>query len=206
MDDANLPEPKRLRKGSPPRRPLTEARREKFLGELRTNGGLVRRAAQAASPHSTGARGALQTFRDEAARNPEFRAAWEDAEADGLAALESEAVRRAYSGWQERPILDKDGNTRGHVHKYSDRLMEIILKAKLPEYRDRAYLDVNADAHVDASVRASVDVRLTALMREMTNEELGEMQGYLEGAARLYETVEHRLAVEGRALQLPRLE
>jgi hypothetical protein len=168
---------------------------------LRTNGGLVRRAAQVASPHSTGGRGALQTFRDEAARDPEFATAWEQAEADGLAALESEAVRRAYSGWQERPVVDKDGNTVGHVHKYSDRLMEIILKAKLPEYRDRAQLDVNAEARVDANVGGQIDVRLAALIREMSREERDELRALVAASARLHERVEQRLVLHGRVPQ-----
>jgi hypothetical protein len=64
-----------------------------------------------------------------------FRAAWDEAMEIGTAALEGEAVRRAYHG-VEVPVFYK-GVQCGSVTKYSDKLLMFLLKARNPaKYRD----------------------------------------------------------------------
>jgi hypothetical protein len=64
-----------------------------------------------------------------------FAAAWEEAEALGVSAVEDEARRRAYEGWDE-PVFHK-GAVCGTVRKFSDTLLIVLLKAHRPEkYRE----------------------------------------------------------------------
>jgi hypothetical protein len=70
-----------------------------------------------------------------------FAAAWEHALSEAADLLEAEAWRRAYDGWDEpvygRVGKDQDGQV-GIVRKYSDSLMNTLLKGHKPEkYRER---------------------------------------------------------------------
>lgn len=77
--------------------------------------------------------------------DPAFAAAWEQALEDAADRLEAEARRRAYEGWDE-PVFgrvgkDQDGQI-GLVRKYSDSLMQTLLKGAKPEkYRDRQQIE-----------------------------------------------------------------
>lgn len=72
---------------------------------------------------------------------PEFAASWDEAVEQALGLLEAEAWRRAVDGVEE-PIVgrvgkDEDGIVT-YVRKYSDSLMQTLLKAHRPEkYRER---------------------------------------------------------------------
>ena len=69
-------------------------------------------------------------------RDPVFAAAWRKAFAEGTAALEDEALRRAVEG-TEQPIYYA-GQLVGSTRVYSDRLLMFLLKARRPEkYRER---------------------------------------------------------------------
>jgi hypothetical protein len=61
----------------------------------------------------------------------------------GVAALEDEARRRAYEGWEE-PVWHKGVNC-GTVRKFSDTLLIVLLKAHMPEkYRENIKIDLNS--------------------------------------------------------------
>jgi len=70
---------------------------------------------------------------------------WKEREADALEAfrdsVEMGAITRARDGWDE-PVFQQGGQV-GTVKKFSDRLMEVVLKRHRPEYRDRATQDLN---------------------------------------------------------------
>lgn len=69
-------------------------------------------------------------------RDPEFKAAWDEAQALGIDAQEDEAARRAFEGYLE-PVYYL-GNVVGHVRKYSDGLAQFLLKGAKPEkFRER---------------------------------------------------------------------
>lgn len=172
---------------------MTAARKRRFLEELARHG-IVVEAARAVSPGADPCRGAVRSFQDERNRDAHFSAQWDEALELGVAALEREAHRRAVEGWVERGVFDKTGRRVGDVVRYSDRLLEVMLKARRPEYRDR--VDVSAQT----TVHARVDVRLSALVREMTREERDEMRQLLAGFRRLQERVEQRLALVGRTV------
>lgn len=116
---------------------LTAERKALFIAELARHGVLAR-AARAASPQSPDQSGALQTFRDERARDMQFSADWDAAMESARAEVEHEIYRRAQEGWQE-PVYG--GRYReqvvGTVTRYSDRLLELRAKALMPVYRDK---------------------------------------------------------------------
>lgn len=64
-------------------------------------------------------------------KDPELRAAWEAAIEVSVDKLELVARDRAIKGVKE-PVYYK-GDVVGHVHKPSDRLMELLLKAHRPD-------------------------------------------------------------------------
>ncbi len=83
-------------------------------------------------------------------KDPEYRAAFEQAKENATDVLEAEAHRRAVEGWEE-PVGWYKGQAGGTVRKYSDVLLIFLLKGLRPErYRER--LDVRGVlAHLDVS-------------------------------------------------------
>lgn len=118
--------------------------REKFLDGLRR--GLTVKAAAEAAAHPA------VTFFALAARDPEFAEQKRLAMEVGTDLLEEEASRRGRDGWLE-PVVGKvapgiDGHVVGpdgepmYIRRYSDRLMEVMLKGRRPEYRDNPRIDI----------------------------------------------------------------
>lgn len=71
-------------------------------------------------------------------REPKFAARWDEAVAMGADALEQEARRRGFQGWEE-PLYHKGRLTGDVVRKYSDTLLIFMLKGALPDkYRERS--------------------------------------------------------------------
>lgn len=71
-----------------------------------------------------------------------YREKFEDASRIALGILEDEAQRRAVHGWEE-PVYYK-GELMGHIRRYSDTLLIVLLKANAPEkYKDRLYNEHN---------------------------------------------------------------
>lgn len=62
--------------------------------------------------------------------------------------LEAEVHRRAVDGWDE-PVYQK-GEMVGLIRRHSDRMLELLIKKNIPEYRDKV--------SVDASVKGGVMV------------------------------------------------
>lgn len=85
-------------------------------------------------------------------KDPEYAAAFADAEEKSVDALEAEARRRGIYGTEE-PVYH-NGQIVGSIRKYSDTLLIFLLKGAKPQkYRDR--VDISMD------VRSALD-RLTA--------------------------------------------
>ncbi|MBV9843410.1 MAG: hypothetical protein JOY99_18050 [Sphingomonadaceae bacterium] len=64
-------------------------------------------------------------------RDPEFRAAWEQAIREGYEKLQLIAMERAMNG--ERKAVRKDGKIVGYDRHYSDRLILTLLAAHKPK-------------------------------------------------------------------------
>lgn len=79
---------------------------------------------------------------------PDFAAAWDEALEVACDALELEARRRAFIGTLE-PVFYK-GQEVGGVRKYSDTLMQMLLKAHRPgKFRDRQ--EITGSLNIDVS-------------------------------------------------------
>jgi hypothetical protein len=107
---------------------MTRRARENFLEELQRSANVTAAATSA---------GISRTCAYEhKASNAVFSAAWDEAIGIATDALEAEARRRAVTGVEE-PVFYL-GNECGKIRKYSDRMLEILLKGHRPEkFRER---------------------------------------------------------------------
>lgn len=84
----------------------------------------------------------IATVRAWKQKNPEFSLAWIEATQAYRESLEHEAYRRAVNGTL-RPVYYK-GNEVGSVREYSDRLLELLLRANDPQkYGNRSQVDID---------------------------------------------------------------
>lgn len=107
---------------------LTSDARARFLESLRASANVSKSAESI---------GVSRTCVYEHKANDEaFAAAWDDAIEEATDALEAEARRRALEGWDE-PVWHH-GIQCGVVRKYSDRLLELMLRAHRTRYRSQS--------------------------------------------------------------------
>lgn len=107
---------------------FTDRAREKFLAVLRETCN-VSEAARAIGV----SRRAVYDWRE---AHADFRADWEDAEQEAADKLEREAWRRAVEG-TDKPVTFHGAITATYK-EYSDRMLELLLKAHKPEkYREK---------------------------------------------------------------------
>jgi hypothetical protein len=84
-----------------------------------------------------------------------FAAAWDSALDEAADLLEAEAWRRAHEGWDEPvygrlPGKDAGEGQIGIVRKYSDSLMQTLLKGHKPEkYRERQDIALSGGVQVE---------------------------------------------------------
>lgn len=102
---------------------LLYKQKELFLENLAMNGNVTLAARAAGWKYPTVA----ERYR---AEDDRFAEAWVDALSQATDAMEYEARRRAMEGWDE-PVWYM-GEQVGSVRKYSDRLLEMMLKAHRP--------------------------------------------------------------------------
>lgn len=103
-------------------------KKEAFLAAYRENGNITLSAEQIGI--------ARRTHYDWLASDPDYAAAFADAENHAIDRLEQEARRRAVEG-TEKPVY-QGGKRVGAVREYSDTLLIFLLKGARPEkYRER---------------------------------------------------------------------
>lgn len=102
-------------------------RKAKFLLLIQNTGMLQRSARQAGVSPST-VRSHLKT-------DPTFKAAYEEARQDYIEQVEREAHRRAIDGWDEE--VYQQGEYVGTVRKFDSRILELMLKRYVPEYKEK---------------------------------------------------------------------
>ena len=117
---------------------LTDERKQKFL-TVYADLGRLNEAARAVDL-------CPETIRVARKEDDEFSAAVAEAYRDFCDTLEKEAYRRAVEGWEE-PVF-QGGVLVGTVLKRSDRILELMLKRHIPEYRDRQTVDMNLSGGV----------------------------------------------------------
>jgi hypothetical protein len=101
---------------------LTIRAREKFLEHLAKTANVTESAKLIGM-----ARNSMYDARD---RDESLRQAWDEAIEIATDALEKEARRRALQGWDE-PVFYR-GEQVGKMRIYSDRMLELLLKAHRP--------------------------------------------------------------------------
>lgn len=108
---------------------FTEERQHKFLQELARTG---------LRGHSADVAGVTaDTVRRLEEKDPEFKALAVEAKDFFVDGLEAEAIRRATEGYLEPVFSQKTGEQIGVVRKFSDRLLEVLLRAGRPDkFRD----------------------------------------------------------------------
>lgn len=163
------------------RKPLTAKRKAVFLDELRRHG-IVAEASRCASPHSRERHGAASTFRQERNKGPEFAALWDAAQEEADAKLLMECRRRAVEG-TDRGIFQKGGRVIDHDGEpatekvYSDRLMELLLKARFPN----EFIERRAVEHSGNIDHTMVGMLITpADLLVLNLEQRDALQGVLE--------------------------
>lgn len=86
--------------------------------------------------------------------DPEFAEGYEEAMETYRDALVAEAHRRAVDGvpepiyYQGARVTEGDDKRDAVVLKYSDRMLELLLKRHIPEFRDRSTVDQNVKQEV----------------------------------------------------------
>lgn len=70
-----------------------------------------------------------------------FAKLWDEAVEEATDALEKEARRRAIDGWDE-PVFTRDGMHCGNIRRYSDKMLELLLRAHRPgKFRERVQVE-----------------------------------------------------------------
>jgi hypothetical protein len=113
---------------------ITDRQRQRFLDEL----ALAHTITHAARAAGIG----RQTVYELRQRDETFALAWADAIEAGSDFIEEEVRRRAVEG-TEKPIMYQ-GEVVAHVREFSDRLIELELKARRPQkYRENIALELS---------------------------------------------------------------
>lgn len=111
----------------------TDRARDKFLEKLSETCNVSEACRAAAIGRTT-----AYEWRD---GEPEFAAAWNDAEQEAVDKLEREAWRRAVDG-TDKPVTFQ-GEITATYKEYSDRMLELLLKAHRPDrYVERSKVEI----------------------------------------------------------------
>jgi hypothetical protein len=153
------------------RQPMTAARKQAFTNYLKEYP-VVAWAAEAASINPSGC---LKSFYDARERDPEFAAAWDEAEKIGEGRLLKLSIERGFVGIKRRiyqggkqmfetikdPVTGKKKRVPAEETVYSDRLAEILLKARsrIDNFNlvDKKQVDVNINEASDGRVYLTAD-------------------------------------------------
>lgn len=136
--------------GKPQTRALQIARaREVFLQALRDTCNVSEACREAGISRPT-----AYAWRENAA----FAAAWADAEQEAIDSLEREAWRRGRDG-VDKPVVHQ-GVITTTFKEYSDRMLEILLKAHRPEkYRERQDVKLSGDITIGLAERLASAIK-----------------------------------------------
>lgn len=110
----------------------------------------------------------LRTVRNHIESDEDFKAEVEEAYASYCDSLNEEIHRRAVTGWDEVHVTSKGDQYT--IQRYSDRMLELLAKRHMPEYREGDR--VRVDATVTGAVAvASLDyTKLDRRQRDLVRE------------------------------------
>ena len=81
--------------------------------------------------------------------NDEFRALFDEARAIGLGRCVDEAIRRGCHGFEE--VIYKNGEIVGTKRRYSDKLLEFIIRGNFSQYKNVGTNNVNVSNKMSIS-------------------------------------------------------
>lgn len=111
-----------------------DKRKAAFIAAYAECGGSITNAAKSVGVNRATPYGWLKD-------DPDFAQALEEAKAQAVEVLETEAIRRAVEGVEE-PYYQR-GQVVGSVRRYSDNLLMFLLRGMAPQkYRDRSSVEV----------------------------------------------------------------
>lgn len=132
--------------------------RKNFLESLSENGNVTLACKRAGLPRAT----AYNWFNND----EEFATEWEKSVEMGVDALEDEAIRRGFEGYEE-PVFYQ-GKKVADVRRYSDTLLIFMLKGRRPEkFKD--------SAHKEFLERTPRPIEHTKITKEMSSEKAMEI-------------------------------
>ena len=99
--------------------------------------------------------------------------------------LKAEAQRRAIEGWDERPVIDKDGNIVGQVRKFSDTLLLALLRRSDEGYKDRVQVDAKTTHEGEVVHTHTHGAELEQLYKNLEPEEQEAWKEVLRAIARV---------------------
>ena len=88
--------------------------------------------------------------------------------------LTKETHRRAVEGWEERPVISKEGSVVGYVYKYDSQLLLALLKKHDPEFRER--FQVDSTTELKGSLRTKHEVDLKSALKRLSKEGRGVLK------------------------------
>lgn len=128
-----------------PEQILTPLAREAFLDELRKIPNVVRACRAVGISRAR----MYEVYEAE----PDFAKQWDAALKEGVESIEAEMHRRAFEGFEGRPIVNQ-GAIVANVTEYSDTLAMFLARAHAPEkYRDNATLELKGTLNVVDAIR-----------------------------------------------------
>lgn len=86
------------------------------------------------------------TVRAHIKKNPDFAEAVGEALNDYKESIETELQRRALMGWEENVF--QQGILAGTIRKYDSRLLELLVKRHIPEYKEKFEHTHNVEAGI----------------------------------------------------------
>lgn len=124
-----LPALIKVRRGQQRLENITVEQVERFFGHLEKNGVLYRAAELAGLSYQT-----INRLKKD---DEDFKALVNEAMQVYREVLEQEAHRRAVTGWDEPVFSQKTGEKIGTVKRYDSKLLELMLKRHIPEFREK---------------------------------------------------------------------
>ena len=116
--------------------------RTRFLDELARGATVAMALAASGCPSST-----AYAHRS---RDPDFAKAWDDADEQGMAMVESEIVRRGVDGWDEPHFYE--GQIAGYVRRYDSRLLLRLAEMKNRRWSQRHAVDHTHTGRIEHAV------------------------------------------------------
>lgn len=143
---------------------FTKDLKQKFLDNYSITGRIIDCCRSVGMSHSA--------VRNHVLNDKEFAARFEEAKLTFQESIEKEVKSRAIDGWEE-PVFYQ-GKVVGYIIKKSDRLLELLVKRHIKEYRQPTQI-------INTSTSNTVNVQMTELeeMPKEARDKLRELMGMM---------------------------